>query len=169
MLRLRSLISLFLIILIVIIAPSCSNNEASSRFENAQQESLKSNTVAVSEDTVSGGELNRYFPKNKGAYKVIYTQEKTGLAQAKLKRDGQELALMSISDIANNPTAIDKFKDDTEMIQNYPVIEQGSKATAMLVNNRFQIKIISRSDLMKETDRKQWLKQFDLNHLAQIK
>lgn len=168
MLKIRSLISVLLVITLLFITPACGNNEATSRFESAQKESTQSNAVAVEKETIQGGELNRYFPKNKGAYKVIYTQEKPGLAQAKLKRDGQELALMSISDIANNPSAVDKFKQSDKTINNYPLVNQGSKATALLVNNRYQIKIISRSQLFDETDRKQWLRQFDLATLAQL-
>jgi hypothetical protein len=169
MFRKRSLISFFLILIIFLVAPGCSSNtESTSRFETAQQESTQSGAVAVAEDAVKGGDLNRYFPKNEGSYKVIYTQEKRGFAQAKLKQDGKEMALMSISDVANNPTAADKFKDSQETIQTYPVVNQGSKATAVLVRDRYQVKIVSRSDTFDENRRKQWLKKFDLDTLAQL-
>ena len=164
----RSILAFFLVITIAFIAPACSNNEPTSRFDNAQQESTQSDAGAVAKDAVKGGELNRYFPKSEGNYQVIYTQEKRGFAQAKLKQDGQELALMSISDVANNPTATKKFQDSEEMIKTYPVVNQGSKATAVLLRDRYQVKIVSRNDSFNESNRKQWLKKFDLDTLAQL-
>ena len=168
MFKLRSIVAFFLLITIIFITPACSNNEPTSRFDKAQQESTQPDAVAVAEDAVKGGELNRYFPKNEGNYQVIYTQEKRGFAQAKLKQDGQELALMSISDVANNPTAAKKFKDSEETLKTYPVVNQGSKATAVLLRDRYQVKIVSRDDSFDESQRKQWLKKFDLDTLAQL-
>lgn len=168
MLKLRSIFSFFLILALFFIAPACSQDQPTSRFEQAQQESTESGAVAVSKDAVKGGELNRYFPENEGDYKIIYVQEKRGFAQAKLQEDGQELALMSISDVANNPTAADKFKDSKATIKSYPVVNQGSKATAVLVRDRYQVKIVSRSDSFDETARKEWLEKFDLETLAQL-
>ena len=168
MLKLRSILSFFLILALFVIAPACSQDQPTSRFEQAQQESTESGAVAVSKDAVKGGELNRYFPENEGDYKIVYVQEKRGFAQAKLQEDGQELALMSISDVANNPTAADKFKESKETIKTYPVVNQGSKATAVLVRDRYQVKIVSRSDSFDEAARKEWLEKFDLDTLAQL-
>ncbi len=168
MLKLRSIFSLFLLVTLFLLTPACGQNEPTSRFDQAQQESTQSGAVAVSEDAVKGGELNRYFPENEGSYKIVYVQEKRGFAQAKLEENGQELALMSISDVANNPTAADKFKDSQETIQGYPVVNQGSKATAVLLRDRYQVKIVSRRDTFAESDRKEWLKKFDLDTLAEL-
>ncbi len=168
MLNIRYIISIFLVLTLFLITPACSSNESSSRFDTAQQESTASGGVAVTEDAVKGGELNRYFPKNQNSYQVIYTQEKRGFAQAKLKQNGQEMALMSISDVANNPTATKKFQDSQETLQNYPVVNQGSKATAVLVNNRYQVKIVSRNETFDENSRQEWLKKFDLKTLAEL-
>ncbi|MFP4132848.1 MAG: hypothetical protein ACLFQP_07130 [Halothece sp.] len=164
MLKIRSFISLILVITIFLLTPACSqNNEPTSRFESAQNQ-----TTAVAEDAVKGGELNRYFPKSEDSYQIVYTQEKRGFAQAKLKDDGEELALLSISDIANNPSASNKFKDSSETIKGYPVVNQGSKASAILVRDRYQVKILSRSDNFDEDSRKEWLAKFDLDTLAQL-
>lgn len=168
MLKLRSILSVFLVIALFLLTPACSQNESTSRFEQAQQESTQSDAVSVADDAVKGGELNRYFPENEGDYQIVYTQEKRGFAQAKLKQNGQELALMSISDLANNPTAAKKFQDSKEMIQNYPLVNQGSKATAVLLRDRYQVKIVSRDDSFDESNRKQWLEKFDLEPLAQL-
>jgi len=168
MLKLRSIFSFFLILALFFIAPACRQDQPTSRFEQAQQESTESGAVSVSKDAVKGGELNLYFPENEGDYKIVYVQEKRGFAQAKLQKDGQKLALISISDVANNPTAADKFKDSKETIKSYPVVNQGSKATAILVRDRYQVKIVSRSDSFDETARKEWLEKFDLETLAQL-
>lgn len=166
--QIRSLISLFLVVTILLVTSACSPNESTSRFDSAQQESTQPSATAVTKDAVKGGELNRYFPKSDNSYQIIYTQEKRGFAQAKLKENGQDLALMSISDVANNPSAADKFKDTRETLKNYPVVNQGSKATAILVNDRYQVKVVSRSSSFSETSRKAWLEKFDLNPLAQL-
>ncbi|PSO49710.1 MAG: hypothetical protein BRC33_05815 [Cyanobacteria bacterium SW_9_44_58] len=152
----------------ILVSPACSSNESTSRFDAAQQKSTHSGVTAVAEDAVKGGKLNRYFPKPNDPYQIVYTQEKRGFAQAKLKENGQELALMSISDIANNPSAADKFKESSETVQGSPVVNQGTKATAALVNNRYQVKIVSRSNNFNETSRKKWLEEFDLQTLAKL-
>lgn len=168
MLRIRQIITIFFALTILLIAPACTSNESPSRFDPAQQESTTSDSAAVTEEAVKGGELNRYFPQNQGNYQVIYTQEKRGFAQAKLKQNGEELALMSISDLANNPTAAKKFQESQDSIQTYPLVTQGNKATAVLVNNRYQVKIFSRSDTFDASSRQEWLKKFDLETLAQL-
>lgn len=168
MLKLRSILSVFLVITLFLVTPGCSQNEPPSRFEQAQQESTQSGAAAVADDAIKGGELNRYFPDNEGDYRIIFTQEKRGFAQAKLKENGKEVALMSISDVANNPDAAKKFQGSEETIKSYPVVNQGSKATALLVIDRYQVKIVSRDDAFTESNRKQWLAKFDLDTLAQL-
>ncbi|MDR9403228.1 MAG: hypothetical protein RI580_07300, partial [Halothece sp. Uz-M2-17] len=81
---------------------------------------------------------------------------------------GEELALMSISDLANNPTAAKKFEDSQDSVQNYPLVTQGSKASAVLVNNRYQVKIVSSNETFDEKSRQEWLGKFDLETLAQL-
>jgi len=168
MLRIRYIVGIFLVLTLFLMTPACSSNQSSSRFDTAQQESTSAQSGAVTKDAVKGGELNRYFPKNQNGYQVIYTQEKRGFAQAKLKQNGKEMALMSISDVANNPTATKKFQDSQETLQNYPMVAQGSKATAVLVNSRYQVKIVSRSDTFDSSNRQEWLEKFDLKTLAEL-
>ena len=76
---------------------------------------------------------------------------------------------MAISDTINNPSAVNKFKDSTETIAGYPAVNQGSNATAILVKDRFQVKVLSRDPDFTESDRKALLSQFDLNGLSQLK
>jgi hypothetical protein len=140
-----------------------------SRFEGAQQESTSRGATAVVKESESGSSFNRYFPKTGNGYERIYSQEKKGFAQAKLKKDGKEVAILAVSDTLNNPTSTAKFQNSTEKIQGYPVISQGSTGTAVLVADRYQVKILSRDSAFTESDRKAWLNKFDLNGLSRVK
>ncbi|PLZ86687.1 hypothetical protein CI593_18180, partial [Fischerella thermalis CCMEE 5194] len=102
-------------------------------------------------------------------YERVYTQEKKGFAEAKLKKDGQELAMLAISDTKSIPTAAAKFANSSKQIAGYPAVEIGNTQTAILVNNRYQVKVLSRSPSFTASDRETWLKKFDLNGLAQLK
>ena len=61
------------------------------------------------------------------------------------------------------------LKNSTETISGYPAVNQGSKATAVLVEDRFQVKVLSRDTSFTESDRKSWLGKFDLNGLSQLR
>ena len=140
-----------------------------SRFDQAQQESTSRGASAVVKESEAGGSFNRYFPKAASGYKVTFSQEKKGFAQAKLKQDGQEVAVMSISDTLNNPSAKQKFQNSTNQIKGYPAVSQGKTGTAVLVGDRFQVKVSSRDSSFSESDRVDWLNEFDLNGLASLK
>ena len=77
--------------------------------------------------------------------------------------------MMAISDTLNNPSAVNKFKNSTETIAGYPAVSQGKTATAILVGNRFQVKVLSRDPSFTASDREAWLAKFDLNGLSQLK
>lgn len=130
-----------------------------SRFEQAQQESTQPQATAVSPEARAGGDFNRFFPKSQD---VVFSQEKSGFAQAKLKRDGKEVATLSIVDLNGNSTAIAKYQDSTETVGGYPVVDVGSTGTGLLVNDRFQVKVLSRDDAFTASDRRLWLEKFDL-------
>ena len=104
-----------------------------------------------------------------GCGKVTFSQEKKGFAEAKLKKDGKEVAVMAISDTLNNPTAKKKFQNSSNQIKGYPTVGQGKTGTAVLVGDRFQVKVLSRDSSFVESDRLNWLKKFDLSGLARLK
>ena len=151
----------------LLLITSCAQ-QPPSRFEGAQQASTSKGATAVVKESESGSSFNRYFPGDGGGYKRIYTQEKKGFAQAKLTKDGKEVAILSISDTLNNPSAKDKFKESTEQIGGYPAINQGSNSTALLVGDRFQVKVRSKDDSFDDSDRRDWLSKFDLRGLSQL-
>lgn len=146
---------------------SCAQ-EAPSRFDGAQQESTSKGATAVVDDSQSGSAFNRYFPDSGNGYERVYTQEKKGFAQAKLKRDGNEVAILSISDVLNNPSTINKFQDSTSQINGFPTTAQGNTGTAVLVGDRYQVKIRSKDSSFTESDRTAWLKKFDLRGLSKL-
>ena len=148
---------------------SCSQ-EAPSRFDGAQQESTSKGATAVVDTSQSGGAFNRYFPDSGSGYERIYSQEKQGFAEAKLKRDGKEMAILSISDVLNNSGTVNKYQDSASKIGGYPAVTQGKSATAILVNDRYQVKIRSKDTAaFTESDREKWLGKFDLRGLSKLK
>jgi hypothetical protein len=124
-------------------------------------------TVAQ-EDAIDGSKLNKAFPKSAAPYKLTFTQEKDGFAQAELTQDGKKLATLSISDTAANPSARDKFKADTK-IGGYPSAAVGSQGTAVLVGSRYQVQVRSTSPAFTAAQRSEWIEKFNLDALARIK
>ncbi len=147
---------------------SCAQQQAPSRFEGAQQESTSKGATAVVDASQSGSSFNRYFPDSGNGYERVYSQEKKGFAQAKLKQDGREIAILSISDVLNNPSTVNKYQDSSRQINGYPAVSQGSTGTAILVNDRYQVKIRSKDDSFTESDRETWLTRFDLRGLSKL-
>jgi hypothetical protein len=123
----------------------------------------------VSGEPLAGGQFNQFFPNASGDYKRVFAQEKTGFAEAKLKQDGKDVAVLSINDLANNPSAAKKFQDSSKTIAGYPAVERGKTQTAILVSDRFQVKVQSRDDSFTPGDREAWLEKFDLQGLSQLK
>lgn len=165
--KLRKILVIFLISSLVLLT-ACAK-QPPSRFEQAQQESTQRGVSAVVRESVTGGSLNRFFPQAGDGYERVYTQEKKGFAEAKLKKDGQEVAVMAIADILNTPNAAAKFEQSSQKIGGYPAVQQGKTGTAVLVANRFQVKVLSRDASFTESDRQTWLEKFDLKGLANLK
>ena len=155
------------VLAVLLLVTSCA--KAPSQFDQAQQESTARGAAAVVKESTSGGSFNRFFPPSGGGYERVYTQEKKGFAEAKLKQDGKVLAMLAISDISNNPAAANKFQDSQTTIKGFPSVEQGATATAVLVNNRYQVKVLSRDTDFTASDRQAWLAKFDLDGLAKLK
>ena len=147
---------------------ACSQ-QAPSRFDDAQQQSTSKGATAVVDNSQSGSKFNRYFPDGNSEYDRVYSQEKKGFAQAKLKKGSAEVAILSISDTLNNPSAASKFANSAEQINGYPAISQGNSGTAILVGDRYQVKIRSKDSAFDAGDREKWLGQFDLRGLSKLK
>ena len=166
LLKIRQVFVVFAVSLLLL--TSCAT-QAPSRFEQAQQESSQRGSSAVVRESESGGSFNKFFPPSGGGYERVYTQEKKGFAEAKLKKDGKEMAVLAISDILNNPSAAKKFEKSSQKIGGYPAVSQGKTGTAVLVGDRFQVKVLSRDPSFSQGDRQAWLEKFDLKGLSKLK
>jgi hypothetical protein len=155
------------VLTVLLLITSCA--KAPSQFDQAQKESTARGAAAVVKESTSGGSFNKFFPPSGGGYDRVYTQEKKGFAEAKLKQNDKVLAMLAISDISNNPAAAGKFQDSKTQIKGFPAVEQGATATAVLVNNRYQVKVLSRDPAFTASDRQAWLGKFDLDGLAKLK
>jgi hypothetical protein len=124
---------------------------------------------AVSAQAIPAGQFNKFFPQSGNGFDRIYTQEKPGTAEAKLQREGKDVALLSIFDTISNPDATTKFKGSPKTIAGYPAQQIGNSQTALLVADRFQVKAVSKDPSFTPTDREAWLQKFNLAGLAQLK
>ena len=143
---------------------------ASQPSDTTKWEQIEEQTPAVVVDkkaVIDGGKFNKFFPQASG-YERVYTQEKDGFAEAKLKQDGNTLAMLSVSDTASNPNAIVKYQNSDRTLAGYPLAEVGSTATSLLVAERLQVKVLSRDTDFTPADREAWLEKFDLTGLAKL-
>ncbi|MGJ5628577.1 hypothetical protein [Nostoc sp. CALU 1950] len=139
------------------------------RFDQAQKESTQQKRgQSVAKTATQGSEFNKFFPKASDGYQRVYTQEKKGFAEAKLKKGGKDMAVLSISDTTSTPSAAAKFSNSTKKIGGYPAVEVGKTQTAILVG-KYQVKALSRDPSFTASDRADWLENFNLDGLAKLK
>lgn len=165
-----TIISVALTLLLFVTACGGSSKQA-SRWDSAQRQSTEQVNTSRSSgaQVLPGSAFNRFFPPSGNGFERVYTQEKQGSALAKLKQGGKEIAVLSITDTANNPKAAEKFQNSTKQVAGYPAYSLTPKDTAILVADRFQVKIQSRDDSFTPGDREAWLQKFNLNGLAGLK
>lgn len=158
------------ILLVVLLLVSSCSSPPPSRYDQAQRESTqRGSTPAVVKESTQGGEFNKFFPKPGGGFERVFVQEKKGFAEAKLKEGGKDVAVLSVSDTVNLPSARQKFQNSGQTIAGYPAADQGASATAVLVGNRYQVKVQSRDPSFSKSDREAWLQKFNLRGLASLK
>lgn len=163
----RILAPLFLSLLLFVTA--CAPAQQ-SRYDQVQQEtSQRGADPAVAKKAEQGATFNKFFPNGMRGYEVVPSQEKKGFAEYKVKKDGKTLAMLSISDTTSLPTAAAKYQNASDKIAGYPALDQGTTTTGILVNNRYQVKVMSRDSAFTKDDRVAWLQKFDLKGLARLK
>jgi hypothetical protein len=154
----------------------CGGDEPAekSRWEKSESGGSKAEGAAPTEEAggeeptpVAGSALNAAFPDD-GAqgYTRTFTQEKEGFAEAKFVKEADEI-VVTISDTANNPSARKKFSGASDTIQGHPAMKQGNNGTAVLVDDRFQIKATSKT--VDEAGRKALLEQAKMSSLSGLK
>lgn len=167
-----------LLLSVLLLVTACSGAKAPSRWDAAQQTSTQKPSQqrpqqpkdgAVAGKPVAGGSLNKFFPRGSGGYSTVPAQEKTGFAEYKLNQGGKNVAMLSINDVANNPSATQKFQQSSKTIAGYPAVDQGQNITALLVGGRYQVKVQSRDASFTKSDREAWLQKFNLSGLARLK
>jgi hypothetical protein len=152
-----------LVILAALLLAACTP-EAASRW--AEAAATAQGQQATAEEAIAGGEFNALFPESHDDFEVIFIQEKIGFAEATLKEDGVEVATLSIFDTISNPEAAEKYAESDEEIEGFPLVDVGSNGSAILVADRFQVQVRSKTADFTEDDRKEWLALFDLAVLA---
>lgn len=111
-----------------------------------------------------GGSFNKFFPADGvDGMKRVYTQEKNGFAEAKLQKDGKDVAVLSINDASGDTEALKKFESATDKVQGYPLVTVGKNQSALLVKGRYQVKVSSQQ--LDEGARKPWFEKFNLSGL----
>jgi hypothetical protein len=166
----RRLVVVPLALLPLALVVACGGYPNETRWATAQQESR--NKPAVSKEALPGGTFNKFFPKAESPWDLTYKQEKQGTAIASLKKDGKEVATLTVFDtISEKDSEQDvtkDYKESTEALAGYPFVAKGKMGSAVLVANRFQVQVRSTDRSFDEADRKEWLKKFDLDGLAKL-
>jgi hypothetical protein len=119
-------------------------------------------------EVVNGTAFNRLFPKPQPGETIVFTQEKRGFSEARLKSGQETRALLAISDTVTAPEARSKFVRATEQLQGWPLVEQGPQASALLVAQRFQVKVIGQGAGLDPEKRHDLLGAFNLSGLAAL-
>ena len=152
---------------LVLLVTACSS--APSKYDQVQKDTTGFRApAAVDKKAEKGGQFNQFFPQGDEEYTVVPAQEKKGFAEYKLKRNGATLAMLTINDTISLPAAAAKYTNATDTIAGYPAVTQGTTATGLLVNNRYQVKVLSRDAAFTPADRAAWLEKFDLAGLAKL-
>ncbi len=159
-------IVLSVMLTLLLLVSACGSSEP-TRWDNAQQESTSQPRNDAVQQQTKGGEFNKFFPQVSGEYNLVYSQEKKGFAQAKLKQGGEDVATLSITDTLDTPDTAKKFEGSTKQISGYPAKEEGKSMTSVLVGGRYQVKV--RSTSLSPSDREQWISQFNLSGLSRVK
>lgn len=157
--------------LCLLLTISACASQPPSRFEQAQQDSIAAGNrnTAVEKEAIKGAKFNQFFPVSSGDYERVFTQEKAGFVQAKLKFKGEDMAFLAIFDTISNPSAKNDFANTTMKIDGFPMVEKGSNNTAVLVADRYQVSVRSISPNFTSAQRQEWLSKFDLSSLASLK
>ncbi|MDX2215721.1 MAG: hypothetical protein SFY66_20835 [Oculatellaceae cyanobacterium bins.114] len=151
---------------LLLLVSACRSPAEPSPFAQTQQETTQRDApAAVSAEAQAGGQFNPFFPRSVEGYEIVPAQEKQGFAEYKVNQNGVNVAMLAISDTTGTPAAA-KFEGTPLAIAGYPAVEQGQNATAILVSDRYQVKVLSRDPSFTKEDRAEWLTKFNLDGLA---
>ncbi|MGV0023593.1 hypothetical protein [Phormidesmis priestleyi] len=158
-------VAISLLLSVVLLVTGCQP-KAPSQFSQAQQDSTQKGVTAVAKDATQGSEFNKFFPRASAGYSRTFSQEKKGFAEAKLNRDGKNVAMLSINDTSGIAGSAQKYTKSTEKIGGYPMVNLGNQ-TSVLVG-KYQVKVQSRDPSFTQADREAWLQKFNLKGLEKL-
>jgi hypothetical protein len=148
---------------LVLVAACRKETPQSTRWDDAAATAPP--VASASSAPIETGSLNKYFPKDgEGGYARVFTADKPGYAEAKLQKDGKDVAQLTISDADRVPGAKEKFAAATEKLDGYPLMQVGKNQSTILVKDRLQVKVSSQT--LDEAARKAILSTFDLKGLS---
>lgn len=174
--RLRNFCTAIALSAVLLLSTGCAAlappESPSAQFEQVQQDTASRKAPdAVAEAAVQGSSLNVFFPRavaGYDGYDIVPAQEKKGFAEFKVNKDGANVAMLSINDTISNPAAATKYESSSRAIQGFPALDIGKNGTGVLVGDRYQVKVQSRSDEFGAEDRDAWLQKFDYKGLSQL-
>lgn len=120
-------------------------------------------------NAVDGSKLNRFFPKDSAVDRIVFLQEKRGTVLAELRQGKAVVAQISITDAAANPSLRAKFASPSGAIAGYPAAGNTERESAILVADRYQVKVRSMTETFTDQDREAILGRFDLGGLTGLK
>lgn len=144
----------------------CEKAPEPSRWDKKTEEVKKADRTADAPKPTAGGALNRFFPGDGPDGKRVFTQEKDGYAEAKLQKDGKDVATLSISDVSANADAKKKYDSATDKVAGFPLTTLGNTMSSVLVKDRYQVRVSSPT--LDAAARKELLGRFDLAGLSRL-
>lgn len=166
-------LSPLLLSLLLLFGTACQPQTPSPYAQVQKETTQRGAQPAVDKNATQGSSFNKFFPKSQAGFDRVFTQEKKGFAEAKLNKGGKTMAMLSISDAAASSTGgvspTKKFETASKQIAGFPAVEQGTTQTAVLVANRYQVKVQSRDPAFMPADRAAWIQKFDLNGLSNLR
>ncbi|MFM7441733.1 MAG: hypothetical protein ACKO2V_24565, partial [Snowella sp.] len=145
--------SITLALCFLLLVSACAAQPPSRYGEIQKETTQRGAPQSVVKESQKGGEFNQFFPKKVPGYTIVPAQEKKGFAEYKVNQDGKNVAMLSISDTINLPAAAAKYQNTQSNIAGYPAVEQGTMATGILINGRYQVKVLSRDTAFTKEDR----------------
>ena len=145
---------------------ACGSAPPPSQWADAQKETK--DKAAVSKEAFDGKAFNKFFPKVEAPYDLVYEQDKKGTAIANLKRNGMEVAKLSVTDTISNPEAAEKYKDAPNKLAGYPHMKVGRGAYGVLIDDRIQVQVKSMDDSFPDSECDEWIQKFNLDGLSQL-
>lgn len=115
-------------------------------------------------EVVKGSALNAVFlAKDYAGLTRVFTTEKAGFSQADYKKGDDAQFTLSVTDLKDKPDLRAKYADVEDKLEGHPYKKRGKGGSMVLVSDRFQVKLTSKS--MDEATRKTHLSKLNFTAL----